>query len=76
MRKVKELQDGFDKLTSDDLKKEIAERRSLIQQMVGSLYPRIVEGEIEQIQELLSRRWKVEGVLVEIERSAEAGRIA
>lgn len=37
------------------LKEQIELRRKLINQMVGSLYPRILEDEIEKLQEYIER---------------------
>lgn len=38
------------------LREEIQIRRNLQQDMVGSLWPKILEGQIEELQEILTRR--------------------
>lgn len=43
----------LEQLTVEEIDKEIESRRQLVQQMVGTLYPSILNDEIEQ---LLSRK--------------------
>jgi len=54
MRDIKELLESGLETSGAELRREIKEREGLLNQMVGWLYPSILESEIEKIEALIN----------------------
>lgn len=54
MKGMPEILNG--NLTEDELQQEITERWALVNQMVGTLYPSVLAGEVSDIQELIYKK--------------------
>lgn len=50
--------DEIDQINLEEIEEEIKTRRNLIDQMVGTLYPQILWGEIDKLKE-----WKKEAIV-------------